>query len=318
MLSQNSAKDWFDKIIQNHKTGTCKQRVLGLRGIFDSVLLEMFPNISSQGFYHDAIEMIFDNKNNPNKSNANLQKEFHLLREYLNCVQHSKIEPDEKGYLLTIKRLSRLIKHCSGLPIPEKLSALYSKNNDPRESSKNPKVIVPTEPLLERNKDNTQSSLLVLINKESLTERTLEKLNQGIAALRNLISGIENFWIYSFDKENAKITNAFNRHSSSFVTTSTELEHIFKPLINIKSHNNLGVDRNLFVVYITEENSTDLKSLQGIKDFFKAPKLIFYSVGVKSLSISHHKQQILDNLVAIDKIAPFFEWISEFIKANNQ
>lgn len=311
MLANESALTWYSKILQNDKTGNLEQKILGLRLIFDSLLLEMFPNRSSQDFYYSGIELIFANIKSTDKSRKNnelAKKDFHKLRDYLNSIQHSKIEADNLGYITCIKRLVSLIQFCSDTYPPNEVKLLFT-------NKKSEKTIVENHSNnTSKINDKEKSSYIFIIDTNSLSYNAMKYIEQGFNLLNETFStDILNIEVYSIGEKSAKYTSSILSKQRIFNFNTDNILELMKPLSDISAHKNINLIKNSVCFLLSHGsvgrlNNIDINSI--FKNRFKYH--LFIHIDSTPNKIMHERDKCIES----SNLPDFFDWVKDFINSN--
>lgn len=249
MLHKESAILWYRHIVANDKSGNYEQKALGLRRIFNSVLLEMFPNITNQAFYYTCINRIFDVKKSRGEfrpSSTKNQKEYHKLRLYFNNLMHSKIEADKNGYLTATRRLSSLINFCSQIAVPTDVSNIYANvdkqiqrpNRIKHKEDTSPKTV--TSEVKTMSKKTMRSTLCIIVDRRNdLPDTHLFEIEKGIRKVTNNYTTKKfNFVVFTIKNDSSVLTFPISGKKTRFSFNGTSEDEQIKPLrdylINIK------------------------------------------------------------------------------------
>lgn len=311
MLTVESAHIWYSKILQNDKTGNLEQKILGLRLIFDSLLLEMFPNRSGQDFYYSGIELIFAHTKSTSKSKINndlAKKDFHKLRDYLNSIQHSKIEADNLGYITCIKRLANLIQFCSNTYPPDEITSLSSN-------------ITTKKNLVKKHLDNTstvkdieKSSYTFIIDTNSLSSNAISYIEQGLKSINETFStNLVNIEVYSISQNTAKYTSSLVSKQRIFNFNTDNVLDLIKPLSDIYVHKDINLIKNS-VCFLLSHGSVGRLNNIDINSIFKND--LNYHLFIH---IDRTPNKIMcerDKCIESSNLPEFFDWVKDFINSN--
>lgn len=310
MLSHQSATKWFSKILENDQSGNCEQKVLGLRRIFDSVLLEMFPNISDQGFYMAAIDKIFTTpigSKYGTKESKRLQREFHSLRKYLNSVQHSQIEADIVGYVRSLRRLAVLIAFCATTHIPDEISTLVGKGDHKnRNIAEQFNSSDTSHPKDDGIHDREKVSPIFIFDRGTLKNAEVIKLLENeIDNLCNKIGGeVNKFIVTSMNRNELLLSLPLSRTKHRFTYPDDMSVLNLRPLHDFITNAHIS---KFAVFYLSDANSTTIFEMPS----FLSASLFTLTIGI--LDDSYHdlsKKNRFDKLVKLENLSRFFNWSS--------
>ena len=327
MLDREKAQCYYDSLLFNHvkSGGTCEQRVLVLRARFDRILEEIAEcNDDSKSFYVEKLQQIF--KATHGKFSKKDQDECHALRKYLNGVQHSTFEADEQQYILSLKRISRLLYLISDVGIPSELSSIWLEklNNGNKKETAFPvsnenvsrSIILPV-------------TLCIDIQDVSDNFSKKEKLNRAINRFIKEISdhGIPvDLTLYLIDKMKIKVIEPFT-NTISFMDVDTNLHntvnHLFS-MINDKINSIINsCDRRRtmapwLVTLLNEETLNNLQPNNNLLSLSSSKQLIVIPVGLTSgMQLVNYKGICNEREALIlqeDNEENFFNWLFNSIK----
>ena len=315
MLPKDRAKYWYNCVVNNNQTGNSEQRILGLRRIFDNIIVEMYPDISPQAFYYTGIERIFAEKKESGRYKPRheyIRTEFHKLRDFLNNIQHSKIEASEAGYEITLKRICNFIKYCSGLSFTEEIISIVSSNKtaiiDKSKAYENNIMILPT--------NNT--SILFVINSIDFDKELLSSFQSCINFLKDKCNNVlSDLIVFSLKTDSSKLTSLIEKKHYVFSSQSSSLIDRLKPLSDF-CHNRKCCKDNTYVFFISssEHNIFGSNSIKASDLIISNPKF-FKSIGIV-LNDTIDQNFSFDYLVKTDKLIDFFNWIVQLIITNSE
>lgn len=325
MLPKESALALYHRIADNDKTGNYEQKVLGLRRIFDSVLLEMFRNISERDNYRACIDQIFEVKKKHGEFtpyDKNKQREYHRLRLYFNNLMHSKIEADEAGYLFATRLLSSLINYCSQLEVPADVSAIYAGANSNTLKTKtishrdNPPIITtclkeetPLEVL-------TPPTLCLIIDRRcDLSHSQLLEIENGITKITQYAANSNfNFIVFTIKLNLSILTFPITQKKKQFSFNGSYDGEQIKPLrdylVNLKPE----VQYHFFLTRATVENRFRIPVSLNDSSFLMTIGIIEKDAN-KNISYSRNSSSF-DKLILDSNLPSFFDWIVKFL--NNE
>lgn len=322
MLSKERALAWYQRIVDNEKSGNYEQKALGLRRIFNSVLLEMFPNISEQAYYCACIDHIFELKKQRGEFrpcfNKN-QREYHQLRLYFNNLMHSKIEADEKGYLTAIRRLSSLISFCSQIEIPREVYTIYDNTNENVPNTKlvrrrDKQTVNAVTPKAESKPIVTNPPTLCLIvdRRYDLTNSQLFEIENGITAItNNAIKGKFNFVVFTIKNDTSILAFPISAKKARFSFNNPSTEEQINPLrdylINLKPK----VQYHFFLTKASADNKFRIPILLNNSSFIMSIGIVEKSVD-NYISESRNSSNF-DKLILDSNLPSFFDWIIKII-----
>lgn len=323
MLSKESALTWYQCIVANEKSGNCEQKVLGLRRIFDSVLLEMFPNISEQAFYCACVDEIFNVKKRQGEfrpSFSKNQREYHQLRLYFNNVQHSKIEADEKGYITAARRLSSLINFCSKIDIPVDVSTIYSdtsiKESKPTTNSHKKRLVNVANAKLESKQVAPMPTLCIIVDRRNdLSNAQLHEIENGIKnIIKETVKINFNFVVFTIKNDSSILAFPISGKKSRFSFNGESEQEQIKPLrdylINLKPE----VQYHFFLTKASAERNFRIPVSLNDSSFLMSIGIID-GANEKNLSDTR-KLSNFDKLVLDSALPSFFGWIIKIL--NNE
>jgi hypothetical protein len=304
MLSKESAEHWYDRIIQNHDNGTCEQKVLGLRRIFDSVLLEMFPNISEQAFYRARVDEIFNSKKLGKTKRSDYLKtkrEFHLLREYLNNIQHSVIEADSDGYIQAVRRLSQLINFCSGIEIPSAILSIYKAecHNISNETTSKPK-------------ENKLTLCLIVDRRHLDSVDVLQGIEFGITKIKDETKNYGyGFVVLTLKDMESVLAFPYIGKKNRFSFQSQSNVELVRPLNDYLIN---ASPSKLYLFYLSNAACSNSSNIVfNIKDISLFMKIGIIPKEYQGLYVSHNTDNF-DKLIKEDNLPQLFEWIVSVLK----
>lgn len=309
MLSPDRAKEWFFQIKENHEYGNYEQKVLGLRRIFDGVLLEMFSDISEQAFYYTAVERIFEStkcNNYPTSDIKKLKREFHTLRKYLNNVQHSKVEADIKGYRCALRTLSTMINFCVSSAVPSTLIPSTKASN----TSNSHKTIIDSN---QNNLSSSKLTLIIIISRDNVVSPTqLYDIEGGIEFLKqHLEKIIKRFIVISINDCELLLSLPFRNSKHKFSLNNNNEVLSLRPLKNLIDSTKTS---NIIVFYIS---TTNPRYNFTIPKFLTKTAEISMSIGIinKQSTLSDVSSSF-DKLINEDNLPNFFNWVVKLIENN--
>lgn len=319
MLDKHSAETWYKKIEDNHRSGNCEQRILGLRLFFDGILSAQVKTSADGDFYVNAINNIASRGFNPNASNIDISKakiEFHKLRKYFNRIQHSIICADENGYISAVKRMAVLVNFCSNQPIPTYINSITTGNK--RLSTQIESTQHASTPQINGKES---PSLLFVLNKDSFTNiEILASLDSELSKRRDDFVKLTQFaGVYSISKSSAKLTNLAKQTSSLFSLQSPSPGDLVKPISQFLTNNNIGTYAPLFIVYLSSDNSVDIQILETLDKNIIHDNIHLFTIAIiddKRVVPNLNSCEIHKYHIAIDKISSMFEWLKNVIKEN--
>ncbi|MDE6020023.1 MAG: hypothetical protein K2H01_03355 [Ruminococcus sp.] len=320
MLSKESALTWYQRIAENEKSGNYEQKVLGLRRIFNSVLLEMFPNISEQAFYCTCIDLIFKVKKNSGEyhySFGKRQREYHQLRLYFNNLMHSKIEADEKGYLTAVSRLSSLINFCSQIEIPTDVSIIYANakvtESEFHERNRNCTVNETTTKIESTTIVSSYPTLCLIVDRRNdLSNTELQEIENGIKNVtKNAIKGNVNFVVFTIKTNSSILAFPISEKKTRFSFNGISEEEQINPLRDYLVNLNPAVQYHFFLTKASAENRFRIPISLNELSFIM-------SIGIIENGNNHYLSDSrcssrFDKLVLDSNLPSFFDWVGKII-----
>lgn len=316
---------WYQRIVANEKSGNYEQKVLGLRRIFNSILLEMFPNISEQAFYCACIDQIFEVKKSRGEfrpSYAKNQREYHQLRLYFNNLMHSKIEADEKGYLTATRRLSSLINFCSQIDIPSDVSTIYAtatrqpaRHNLPKiKGGPSHKVVI--SEVKSTSQEVASSTLCIIVDRRNdLLDAHLFEIEKGInTVINNAIAKNFNFVVFTIKKGSSVLAFPITGRKTRFSFNGTSEDEQIKPLRDYLVNLNPEVQYHFLLTKASAENKFRIPVSLNDSSFLMSIGVIEKSDNNK-LSDSRNSSSF-DKLILSSNLPSFFDWIGKIINNN--
>lgn len=324
MLPKESALTWYQRIVDNEKSGNYEQKVLGLRRIFNSVLLEMFPNISEQAFYCACIDQIFEVKKNRGEFRpyfSKNQREYHQLRLYFNNLMHSKIEADEKGYLTATRRLSSLINFCSQLDIPADVSTIYASTNTYTHNTKPVRRrdnSVPNE--IESNKVTPSEvpappTLCLIVDRRiDLPKPQLLEIENGIKKItHNVAKSNFNLVVFTIKPDSSilafPISEKKNRFSFNGSSEDEQIRPLRDYLVNLKPE----IQYHFFLTRATTENKFRIPVSLNDSSFLMSIGIV--ENGTKNDLSDSRNSSNFDKLILDSNLPSFFDWIVKILNS---
>lgn len=315
MLSKDRAKYWYNCVVNNNQTGNSEQRILGLRRILDNIIVEMYPDISPQAFYYTGIERIFAEKKASGRykpKHEYIRTEFHKLRDFLNNIQHSKIEASETGYKVTFKRICNLIRYCSGLSFPEEIVSIVTSNKaviiDESKADKDNKFI----------SHSNNISILFVIDSVDFDTELLSSFQSSINLLKDKCNKVlKELVVFSLRTNSSKLTSLIENKHYAFFFQSNSLIDRLKPLSDF-CHNNRCCKENTYVFFISssEHNIFGSNSIKA-SDLAISNPIFFKSIGIV-LNDTFDQNFSFDYLVKNDRLIDLFNWIVQLIITNSE
>lgn len=316
---------WYQRIVANEKSGNYEQKVLGLRRIFNSILLEMFPNISEQAFYCACIDQIFEVKKSRGEfrpSYAKNQREYHQLRLYFNNLMHSKIEADEKGYLTATRRLSSLINFCSQIDIPSDVSTIYATANRQPARHNLPKIKggpshkVAISEVKSTSQEVASSTLCIIVDRRNdLLDAHLFEIEKGIkTVINNAIAKNFNFVVFTIKKGSSVLAFPITGRKTRFSFNGTSEDEQIKPLRDYLVNLNPEVQYHFLLTKASAENKFRIPVSLNDSSFLMSIGVIEKSDNNK-LSDSRNSSSF-DKLILSSNLPSFFDWIGKIINNN--
>lgn len=227
MLDRDKASFYYKSLLFNHyeSGGTCEQRVLVLRARFDRILEELSEhNEEFKNFYVEKLQQVF--KVNPSGFTKKTKEECHALRKYLNGVQHSTFEADERQYVLSVKRLCQIIYLTSKVNIPSNLSSIWM-NKTIEDRVENRDMII-----LNSSIHTSRFPVAICIDTRKISNN-YSKRNRLNNVLLNFIKDISDnelpieLSLYFIEESKVKVVNPFKNKVSL-----VEIDSNFKDAIN--------------------------------------------------------------------------------------
>lgn len=322
MLPKERALYWYQCIVDNEKSGNYEQKVLGLRRIFNGVLLEMFPNVSEQAFYCVCIDQIFEIKKSRcefHPSFAKKQREYHKLRLYFNNLMHSKIEADEKGYLTATRSLSSLIKFCSQIDVPTGVSTIYANidKQTPRLNQIKHKEKLSQEDVTSEvkttSKEAMPSTLSIIVDRRNdLPDAQLFEIEKGIkAVINNSTTKNFNFVVFTIKKDSSVLAFPISGKKTRFSFNGTSEDEQIKPLRDYLVNINPEVQYHFLLTKASAENKFRIPVSLNNSSFLMSIGIIEKSDNNK-LSDSRNSSNF-DKLILSSNLSSFFDWIGKII-----
>ena len=320
MLEKETAIKYYESLIFNHyeSGGTCEQRVLVLRARFDRLLELLITKDSlSKDFYIEKLEQIFNKYSN--RFGKQEKKECNSLRLYLNGVQHSTYEADEKEYVLSVKRLSNILKLCSDVAIPEKLSSIWNnKKNEEKEPNFQDNI---------DKDDHFQISVILCLDTSKLAVDT-KKRQRINDELRNFITDITNnglaiqLSIFLLEKNKVKLVKPFENNvteKSLGANPKKCLNSIFEEITNCLEKREDDYKKNYWFIPILEQETLNmLNQNEKLQDMSSKNEITIIPIGLtKGMDLENFKL-ICKNKDAVvlqeGKESVFFNWLVDCFK----
>lgn len=316
---------WYQRIVANNESGNYEQKVLGLRRIFNSVLLEMFPNISEQAFYCACIDQIFEVKKSRSEfrpAYAKNQREYHLLRLYFNNLMHSKIEADEKGYLTATRRLSSLINFCSQIDVPTDVSTIYANANKQPARHNFPKIKeepshkVTISEVKSSSQEMASSTLCIIVDRRNdLPDSHLFEIEKGIkAVINNATARNFNFVVFTIKKDSSVLAFPITGKKTRFSFNGISEDEQIKPLRDYLVNLNPEVQYHFLLTKASAENKFRIPVSLNDSSFLMSIGIIEKSDDNK-FSDSRNSSSF-DKLILSSNLSSFFDWIGKIINNN--
>lgn len=322
MLPKESALSWYQRIVANEKSGNYEQKVLGLRRIFNSVLLEMFPNISEQAFYCACIDQIFEVKKSRGEfhpSFAKNQREYHKLRLYFNNIMHSKIEADEKGYLTAARSLTSLINFCSQIDVPTGVSTIYShidaqspKPKPIKRKEKTSQKTVVSKAELSQAMPTPPTLCIIVDRRDDLSNSQLLEIENGITTI-SASSGNKkfNFVVFTIKGDSSvlafPITGKKNRFSFNGSNEDEQINPLRDYLINLHPE----IQYHFFLTKATVENRFHIPVSLNDSSFLMSIGIVEKD-GDNRISENRNSSSF-DKLILSSNLPSFFDWVGKIL-----
>lgn len=313
---------WYQRIVANDKSGNYEQKVLGLRRIFNSVLLEMFPNISEQAFYCACIDQIFEVKKSRGEfrpSYVKNQREYHQLRLYFNNLMHSKIEADEEGYLTATRRLSSLINFCSQIDVPTDVSTIYATAN--KQPSRHNSFKIKDKPshkvamseVKSTSREMASSTLCIIVDRRNdLPDAHLFEIEKGIeAVINNATAKNFNFVVFTIKKGSSVLAFPITGKKTRFSFNETSEDEQIKPLRDYLVNLNPEVQYHFLLTKASAENKFRIPVSLNDSSFLMSIGIIEKNED-NNLSDSRNSSSF-DKLILSSNLPSFFDWIGKII-----
>ena len=325
MLTKESALAFYQGIVTNGKSGNYEQKVLGLRRIFNRVLLKMFPNISDQDFYRACIDQIFEIKKKRGEFRTSFsknQREYHQLRLYFNRIMHSEVVADEKGYYTAVQGLSSLINFCSKIDIPVDITSIYASqhikaiNKESIKTKKIPNIQVEKTKTVSTSFKIIPPTLCIIVDRRNdLSNEQLLEIENGIRIITNkALKGNLNFVVFTIKNNSSILAFPISEKKVRFTFNGISEEEKIKPLrdylVNLKPE----VQYHFFLTSASAEYSFRIPVALNDLSFIMSIGMIGKGIDRKlsySRKLSHFDKLILDS-----NLPSFFDWIVKIV--NNE
>ena len=323
MLTKESALAFYQDIVANGKSGNYEQKVLGLRRIFNRVLLKMFPSISEQDFYRACIDQIFETKKKRGEfrpSFSKNQREYHQLRIYFNRIMHSEVVADEKGYFTAVHGLSSLINFCSKIDIPVDITSIYTSQDIKSTNKKS--TIINENPNIETTTTVSTSVLskpptlcIIVDRRNDLSNEQLVKIENGIGIItKKALQGNLNFVVFTIKSDSSILAFPISGKKVRFTFNGISEEENIKPLrdylVNLKPE----VQYHFFLTSAFAEYFFRIPVSLNEYSFMMSIGLVGKGIDKKlsyDRKLSHFDKLILDS-----NLPSFFDWIVKIV--NNE
>lgn len=325
MLPKESALAFYQSIVANETSGNYEQKVLGLRRIFNGVLLKMFPNISEQAFYCACIDNIFEVKKKRGEFRSSFykkQREYHQLRLYFNNIMHSKIEADEGGYLTATRSLSSLINFCSQIDIPVEVSTIFT-HPDINSTSKNlSKRKINSAIDVEKSKTDSTTVLsppptlcLIVDRRNDLSKAQLLEIENGIkAVIKDALKANLNFVVFTIKNDSSILAFPLSEKKIRFSFNGYSEDEQIKPLRDYLVNLRPAVQYHFFLTNASEEKKFHIPVALNESSFLMRIGIVENRMD-NDLSDTR-KWSSFDKLILESNLPSFFDWIIRII--NNE